>query len=58
MISSCMMIIIFLSSIVSIQSALEATKAAMDEWESRTCVRFVKKQKHHKVYLEFIRAAG
>jgi hypothetical protein len=39
-------------------SAVEATKAAMEEWENRTCVRFVKKQAHHKVYLEFIRAAG
>jgi hypothetical protein len=44
--------------LVNIESAVKATKAAMEEWESRTCVRFIKKQAHHKVYLEFFRAAG
>ena len=44
--------------VVSIESAVKATYDAMEEWEKRTCVRFVKKQSHHQVYVEFIRAAG
>ncbi|CAB3982231.1 zinc metallo ase nas-13-like [Paramuricea clavata] len=49
---------VFDCSVLSIESALKATKDAIKEWEDRTCVKFVEKQPHHKVYLEFIRAAG
>ncbi|XP_028395190.1 zinc metalloproteinase nas-13-like [Dendronephthya gigantea] len=49
---------VFDCSVLSIESAVRATKDAMEEWQSRTCVKFVKKQPHHTVYVEFIRAAG
>lgn len=42
----------------NIPSAIKASREAMQEWENRTCIRFVEKRPEDKAFLEFFRAAG
>jgi len=44
-------------SIANLPLAIEATEIAMQEWESRTCIRFVKRTTE-KVYLKIHRGQG